>query len=723
MSRRALASLSTLLAFQAGAVPPVPRLVQPTNGEWTSPAKTFSLGQQGSATLTGAFTHFEIEVFTDAGVAATTWCSNSVGAFSRSCAAPTLDAGDYSWRARTLDGGERSAWTNPESFRWDDEVPTTPSGFTIAWVDGGAVGLTWDAGSDGISGVLEYHWGASYLPLDAGINFGSLFNLTPNTSRTAWLGPGDWMFGVHTHDVAGNSSYPGAEVGPVRVLADPTIPAPTPPFFVQGDGGRFILEDSSPTFTWTSPLDGGRFVVAQRTLESDGGVGVLGLVLSTPQRLATVDQDEEGLFQLLVAHAWDSGVSDWSSPTTFVVDGRNPARPALAATTDGGEVYLSWPEVNDTGFWRSGVAGYTLDRCCTADASVRLGTFPAASPDASVATVDGPGPGTWRYEVRARDLVGNASLPGVALVAVQVPPSLAAPVVTPSPLATGPVTVSWEDGGAGLLFDLQRAEEGLPSGPVVAADTPASSFVDAPPDGRWQYAVRAKLGPQVGPWSPFSAPVLVDSTPPQVTLSARRQTATEVLLEWTAQDTGSGLSQVTLERETAGLVISLGAVTQSPVVETPPDGTHRYRAVATDVAGHVTSIAWSADVVTPGPVVSIAPVPGQVATCGARFSLLLSASGDGPVTWALVSGAAGAAVDVSTGELSWTPGKADVGPHLLRVRATAPASLDEKDVPVEVTCEPRKLGLGCGCTSAVEWPLLLAALAWAVRRRRARHQS
>ncbi|MCC6335610.1 MAG: hypothetical protein IT380_16660 [Myxococcales bacterium] len=35
-SRRALASLSTLLAFQAGAVP---RLVEPTNGEWTSPPR------------------------------------------------------------------------------------------------------------------------------------------------------------------------------------------------------------------------------------------------------------------------------------------------------------------------------------------------------------------------------------------------------------------------------------------------------------------------------------------------------------------------------------------------------------------------------------------------------------------------------------------------------------------------------------------------------------
>ncbi|MCC6335609.1 MAG: hypothetical protein IT380_16655 [Myxococcales bacterium] len=122
--------------------------------------------------------------------------------------------------------------------------------------------------------------------------------------------------------------------------------------------------------------------------------------------------------------------------------------------------------------------------------------------------------------------------------------------MTPSPLAAGPVTVGWEDGEVGLLFVLQRAAEAVPSGPVVAADTPASSFVDAAPDGRY-----------------------------------------------------------------------------------------------------VTPTASSVDVTTPGPAVSIAPVQGQVATCGARFSLPLSATGDGPVTWAPAS-----APRVLTASSGWRPG-------------------------------------------------------------------
>ncbi|MEW5740031.1 MAG: hypothetical protein AB1938_13950 [Myxococcota bacterium] len=722
MTRHLLALLSAALAVEAWAVPPVPRLLSPRANEWTGPSNDFSLAQQGSALLTADFTHFEIEVSTDAGVLATYWCSNSVGSSSRSCAAPTLDAGAYSWRARTLDGGERSAWSAAEAFRWDDEVPTNPTGFTINWVDGGAVNLGWDAGADGISGVLEYHWGISYLPFDAGLAFDISNSTTTNTSRTVWVGPGEWMFAVHTHDVAGNSSFPGVEVGPLVVPVSPSIPPPTPPFWVEGDGGVFIEEDSTPTFSWTAALDGGRFVVVQRAVEPDGGRGPLGIRLSTGFRQAGVDQDTEGLFEVAVAHAWDSGVSDWSTFTGFMVDGRNPGSPRpLVATTDGGEVSLVWPEVSDTGPYRSGVAAYLLDRCCTADASVRLGVFPPVSPDASVQTVDYPGPGTWRYEVRARDRAGNFStFSGVAVVSVLTPPSLAAPLVTPSPVSTGPVTVTWEDGGPAVRFDVQRVEEGLPSGTVVAMDTTATTHLDAPPDGRWQYAVRGKLGPDVGAWSPFSAPVLVDSTPPTVTLSARRQSATEVLLEWTAQDTGSGLASVTLERETSGVPVSLGAVTQSPLLETPPDGTHRYRALAVDVAGHQTVTPWTADVVTPGPVVAIADVGPQTVTCGATLALTLAAAGDGPVTWSLVQPPAGATLDATTGALAWTTRKEDTGSHVLRVRAEAPASLDESDVAVDVTCDEKRLGLGCGCTTGLDWPVALAALLWLARRRTAR---
>lgn len=711
--RRFLPLVVAALASSALAAPPLPSIVGPRNDAWAGPDTEFVIAQVGSPTLTATFTHFEVEVFTDAGLVTSFWCSNSVGSSARYCTAPVLDAGDYAWHARTLDGGERSAWTGDEAFRWDDGNPDSPAFLTVDFVDGGAVGLSWPDAGDARSGTQEYHWTVSRLPFDAGQDLGYSGSTTTGNARTAWVGPGDWVFGVHTHDFAENSSFAtSAEAGPVRVPVDPLLPRPSAPVWVQGDGGFFMPASSTTAFRWDSPTDGGRFVLAQRVMLRDGGLEPLAIRLNTSQRQATASQGSEGFYQLLVAQAVESQVSDWSPPTTFMVDTRDPSSPRpLVATVDGGEVHLAWPEVNDTGLYRSGVAEYRLTRCCTADAAVTLGAFPAVSPDASVATVDLPGPGAWRYEVRAYDVAGNDSTPGTAVVSVLTPPTLAAPVTTPAGVSTGPVQVSWEDGGPGVVYDVQRLPEGVVTGALVVQATPAQAFTDAPPDGRWQYVVRGNLPPQTGVWSPPSPPVLVDTTPPAAALTARRQSAREVVLDWTAVDTGSGLAAVTLERETAGVVFPLGAVTQSPVLETPPDGSHRYRAVAVDVAGLRADTAWSPAVVTPGPVVAIDAVPPVQVTCGAPLEVGLTASGDGPVTWALVDGPRGLSLDAQTGALSWTPARSDVGAKVARVRAMAPASVAEVDVAIEVACAPRQLGLGCGCGSGGELAVALAALA------------
>lgn len=706
-----------MLALPALAAPPLPRLVDPINNTWAGPAKSFVVAVQDSGVLTPDFTHFELELLFDGGAAGSFWCGNSPGSSSRSCGAfpGARDAGDYTWHARTLDGGERSAWSAEQPLRWDPDPPEAPPSLSVDAVDGGLVQLSWPAATpDPLSGISYYHVVISYQPRDAGLNSEAAGTTTTGLTRTLFLGPGEWDLAVHTHDVAENLTAANTYASsPVVVPVSLTLPPPTAPFWVQGDGGSFLTTSGGARFRWASATDGGAFIVAQRGVQSDGGLRPLYLRLSTEQREATVSLYSEGLWQLLVAQNLAGEVSDWSAGTTFMVEGRAPPSPRpLSAIADGGLVALSWPEVSEVGAVRSGMAGYQLTRASAADASVTLGWFAAGQPDGSVRFEDLPGVGAWRYEVRAVDRAGNASTAAVALLTVRDPPVLAAPTVA-STLTTGPVVLSWEDGGPDVLYDLQRVIPGDPGGLAVGQGNPVVGFVDLPPDGPWQYVVRGNLPPLVGPWSPPSVVVLVDSTPPSATLRALRRAPSEVLLEWTAQDTGSGLASVMLERQTSGAVVSLGAVTSSPVTETPPDGAHAYRVVAVDLAGHRTETAWTAELQTPGPVVAINALAPVTVRCGGALQLQLEASGDGAATWSILDGPAGATLEES-GELRWTPSREDSGTRTVRVRAQTATSVTEADVEVVVSCERRVLGLGCSTSGG----LALVALAVVLLRRR-----
>lgn len=66
------------LLFLLLAAPPVPRLVDPVPNPWAGPAKSFVVGVQGPI-LTPDFTHFELELSSDAGLAGTLFCAKLRG--------------------------------------------------------------------------------------------------------------------------------------------------------------------------------------------------------------------------------------------------------------------------------------------------------------------------------------------------------------------------------------------------------------------------------------------------------------------------------------------------------------------------------------------------------------------------------------------------------------------------------------------------------------------
>lgn len=708
---RGLTGLVMLVAALTLGAPPPLVLVSPLDGGWAGTRSSFVVRLDGGVPYGTRFNRVEFRVLegTGATVASTSASvSPSDDDTSRSLSA-VLDAGPYGWTARSVDSsGDASVWAPPEPFRWDGVLPPAPAFVTLDDLDAGGVRISYGAVIDGESGLLEYHPAISFEGGDGGIDFSNSMLETQQLTASAWLGPGTWRLAVHAHDRAENV---GAAVETPPIVVQPSAElmgvTPSQPQLFFMDGGPIpapaILNATTFRGRWTSPFDGGVFVVGRRALAGNQ----LAIIANRQGTTVLLEHYDDGLFEVQVAHALSGRISGWSQPVRYQVDQSRPFTPTLTASADGGQVTLRWNGVNDRGTPASGVALHTLSRTSPA-ASLLLATFDAGAMQYQVD--DQPGGGASTYTVRVIDVAGNVSSASAG-VFIGSPPALEAPLATP-PLSRGPVTVSWDAGGVAAVFEVTR--EDATSAATVVATLPATSFDDAPPEGAWRYRVRARVNGLDGPLSAPSAEAVVDQTPPTATVEASRRSASAVELRWMAFDALAGVATVTLERESAGVVSALGVVTTSPVSDAPPDGAWRYRVVAVDRAGNATTTPFSAAVQVPGETIRIDVPSTPPLECYRPAQVPLTSSGEVARAWELVSGPDGVVLDPATGLLEWTPRNADVGTQSVRVRVAGQGSADERDVSLEVTCQPRALRVGCDAA-----PMLLpVALGWWLRRRR-----
>jgi hypothetical protein len=106
------------------------------------------------------------------------------------------------------------------------------------------------------------------------------------------------------------------------------------------------------------------------------------------------------------------------------------------------------------------------------------------------------------------------------------------------------------------------------------------------------------------------------------------------------------------------------------------------------------------------------------AECEQRYTAQVA--GAGGRRWSLLSGAPpGLTIDPASGELIWTPGRAQVGLHDFTVRLENDSGLAEQPLEIAVTCSSAAFGTRCGCAGASNGPawLLAVMLLRAVRRR------
>ncbi|MBL8920524.1 MAG: hypothetical protein JNJ54_16795 [Myxococcaceae bacterium] len=627
------------------------------------------------------------------------------------------DAGLHWWRVRALDVNDApSPWMEWESFRIDDGAPPYPATVTLDAQDGGHVAMSCAPVSDPQSGLAAYHWMFGQLDMpDGGV--GATFS-GPTSSAPARefrLGPGRWTVGVHAHDNVGNSLSSSAVWVPLSGPA-PTLGAVPPLIVTQSNGMAWpaapFQNVNRAYFRFPAlSFDAGAYTIIQ----SLGDAGVWGFSVDSTTSTTNVYQND-GRYEFRYAAFVGGESSAWSSSVFIHVDATPPGSTGrVDAGLSGTVVSLSWAAAldanpNTTG---SGIGTYEVSRQA-GDAGALVATV---SSSAALVASETPPPGLWTYFVHSRDRALNRST-DAGRVVVSVPPE-APGTPRPGAMATdGAVSLSWDWDGGPATFELDRLDD---DGGVVAVQLalPAPRFTDTPGEGRWRYASRAVVLDAPGPSSAPSVSVIVDQSGPFVGApAASRLAPREVQVTWSATDLLTSVSSVVVERETNGAVTALGPGA-SPLSDSPPDGAHRYRVIAADAVGNTSTSAWSMPIDTPGVALVIAPVEPVQASCGRTLSVVLSATGDGPVRWSLLEAPAGATVDEASGVVSWTPTPAEAGAHVVRVRADAPSTTDEEALNVEVTCQRVVLGVGCGCATpggAFVWVL---AVLLGLRRRRA----
>jgi hypothetical protein len=292
-----------------------------------------------------------------------------------------------------------------------------------------------------------------------------------------------------------------------------------------------------------------------------------------------------------VAGAWSgarggSAAWDVQAPPTPSI-----SVPATNSPATSRSVTISWSAVSDA---YSNPVTYFLTRAGT---QIYSGT--------ATSYTDTPASdGSYTYAVYAKDSHANqsGSTSGTCRVTlVTVPATPSVPTATKS--SATQITVSWPTVSGATSYYLYRNG-------AYFTSTSAASYVDAPGDGTWYYAVAAANAAGTSATSGNSPSIVIDTTPPPVPsiTSAYQQvsTARTVYVAWSAT---TGATSYRLERTggTGGTVTQTVSATNA--TDTPAaDGTYTYRVYAADSAGN-----WSAASTGVNVTVTLVPIPAAPA--------------------------------------------------------------------------------------------------------------
>jgi WD40 repeat protein len=520
----------------ANRPPAVPELLAPADGATVSPAPTLRvrLSDPDGDTVKAL-----IEISAGSTVVRrleTEFVAN--GSEASVAVDPSLEAGNYTWRARARDSaGNASDWSNPRAFTVEvpppsNRPPAVPE--LLAPADGATVSPAptlrvrlSDPDNDPVQAVIEISDASGVVrTLETGsVASGSEASVAVDPPLTA----GNYTWRAQARDSAGNASdWSNPRAFTVEVPPPSNRPPAVPELLAPADGATV---SPAPTLRVRLSDPDGDQVQAVIEIRNASGVArtlETGFVASGSEASVAVDPSLEAGNYTWRARARDSAgnASDWSNPRAFTVEvpppsNRPPAMPELLAPADGAtvspaptlRVRLSDPDGDQ-------VQAVIEIRNASGVARTLETGFVASGSEASVA-VDPPltaGNYTWR--ARARDSAGNASdwsSPRAFTVEVPPPsnrppavPELLAPAdgATVSPAPTLRVRLSDPDGDqVQAVIEIRNASgvaRTLETG-SVASGSEASVAVD-PPLTAGNYTWRARARDSAGNASDWSSP-------------------------------------------------------------------------------------------------------------------------------------------------------------------------------------------------------------------------
>jgi WD40 repeat protein len=420
--------------------PAVPELVAPADGATVSPTPTLRVrlsdpdNDQVQAVIEVRSGSEVVRTLETGFVASGSEASVSVD--------PSLEAGDYTWRARAKDSaGNESEWSNTRAFTVqtppNNRPPAVPE--LVAPADGATVSPAptlrvrlSDPDNDQVQAVIEVRSGSEVVrTLETGfVASGSEASVSVDPSLEA----GDYTWRARAKDSAGNASD-WSSTRAFTVQTPPNNRPPAVPELVAPADGATV----SPTPTLRVRLSDPDNDQVQAVIEVRSGSEVVrtletGFVASGSEASVSVDPSLEAGDYTWRARAKDSAgnASDWSSTRAFTVqpppNNRPPAVPELVAPADGAtvspaptlRVRLSDPDNDQV------QAVIEISDASGVVRTLETG-FVASGSEASVSVDPSLEAGDYTWRARAKDSAGNESdwtTPRRFSVAVNVPTRL-----------------------------------------------------------------------------------------------------------------------------------------------------------------------------------------------------------------------------------------------------------------------------------------------------------